>query len=358
MNLDEKDCRARQDALTEWLGEADVDAIWLSDPRHLKYLFNEFGRPIHPTTALITAEGRSTIVRPDFHSGPVFADHVLTYSPGRLSTLVEDPAGEAVSHLPGLAALKRIAVDIVAVPAATGDKHLVDAGPVLRRIRRRKHADEIAVIAGAVKACEAGYAAVRQKIAPGISELSIFTAFHEAAVLAVGGAIGELGNDFRGGAAGGTPRRDLLRAGDLLPIDAGVVIHHYNSDLCRTFAVSGQRTGVQQAVSDEVAEALEFAENLIEPGVSCAEVYHRVRERLDGWRGYRFPHHLGHGIGLSPHEAPRINPHWDDRFAVGDVFTLEPGLYGDDLRAGVRTEQNYVLLDCGLKRLSSFDLNP
>ena len=73
---------------------------------------------------------------------------------------------------------------------------------------------------------------------------------------------------------------------------------------------------------------------------------------IDGRNGWRFTHHLGHGIGLAPHEAPRLNPHWDDIFQVGDVFTAEPGLYGVDLRAGVRIEQEYLVTEHGVERLS------
>lgn len=59
-----------------------------------------------------------------------------------------------------------------------------------------------------------------------------------------------------------------------------------------------------------------------------------------------------HGIGLNPVESPRINPHWDDHFQVGDVFRLEPGLYSPDLRAGVRIENDYVLTESGIRALS------
>ena len=31
-------------------------------------------------------------------------------------------------------------------------------------------------------------------------------------------------------------------------------------------------------------------------------------------------HHLGHGVGLAPHEAPHLNPTWDESFEVGDFF--------------------------------------
>ena len=65
-------------------------------------------------------------------------------------------------------------------------------------------------------------------------------------------------------------------------------------------------------------------------------------------------HHLGHGIGLAPHEAPELNPKYDATFEVGDVFTMEPGLYREDLRAGIRLEENYLLTDRGLEQLTSF----
>ena len=65
----------------------------------------------------------------------------------------------------------------------------------------------------------------------------------------------------------------------------------------------------------------------------------------------------GHGIGLEPVEAPFINAGSDDVFAAGDTITLEPGLYGGDLRAGVRLEQDYVVEADGLRRLSTLPLD-
>ena len=46
----------------------------------------------------------------------------------------------------------------------------------------------------------------------------------------------------------------------------------------------------------------------------------------------------------------------DASFAVGDLFTVEPGLYHKELRGGVRLEQNFWLTADGLQRLSSYPL--
>ncbi len=65
----------------------------------------------------------------------------------------------------------------------------------------------------------------------------------------------------------------------------------------------------------------------MKPGVSCRAVFEEVDTHMRRAPLGEFGHHLGHGIGLFPHEAPHLNPHWNDVFEVGDVFTAEPGLY-------------------------------
>jgi Xaa-Pro aminopeptidase len=70
----------------------------------------------------------------------------------------------------------------------------------------------------------------------------------------------------------------------------------------------------------------------------------------------KFVHHLGHGIGLFPHETPHLNPNWDDVFEAGDVFTAEPGLYAAELRAGMRLENDYLVTETGVENLSPFPL--
>ena len=77
---------------------------------------------------------------------------------------------------------------------------------------------------------------------------------------------------------------------------------------------------------------------------------------LDDYRADAFPHHLGHGFGLYPHETPHLNPNWNDTFEVGDVFTAEPGLYFEKLAAGIRLEQNYRVTETGIERLTDFPL--
>jgi len=179
-----------------------------------------------------------------------------------------------------------------------------------------------------------------------------------AAVKEIGEPLGEMGNDFQSGTPGGPPRTRSLQAGELMPLDVAISVRGYRCDLCRTFAVDGQPTTIQQEAASQVRASLDFVEEHAHVGSDCRQLYEDVFQQLDGYRGWSFPHHLGHGTGLSAHEAPRLNPHWNDVLEVGDLFTVEPGLYHKQLCAGVRIEQNYWLTAKGIIPQRSNRPNP
>ena len=70
---------------------------------------------------------------------------------------------------------------------------------------------------------------------------------------------------------------------------------------------------------------------------------------------------MGHGIGLCPHEPPYLNPAWPDSvLEEGNTITVEPGVYGDDLRGGVRVEDDMLVTADGVRTLihAPKDLRP
>ncbi len=64
-----------------------------------------------------------------------------------------------------------------------------------------------------------------------------------------------------------------------------------------------------------------------------------------------FPHHAGHGLGLTHPEAPFFVPNADETLLAGDVVTLEPGLYVEGV-GGIRIENNYLITATGYERMS------
>ena len=94
-------------------------------------------------------------------------------------------------------------------------------------------------------------------------------------------------------------------------------------------------------------------EKELRAGAACQAVYDAVRGVFEkAGVAQHFPHHAGHGLGLTHPEAPFLVRHATEALLAGDVVTLEPGLYVPDV-GGIRIEHNYLVTDGGYERLSS-----
>jgi Xaa-Pro dipeptidase len=146
----------------------------------------------------------------------------------------------------------------------------------------------------------------------------------------------------------------VAAAGELYVLDLGPAYRGYFSDNCRTFAVDRKPTDEQMKAWTVVTGAHPIVERMAKPGVRCRDLYAAVDAHYRTHTGKPFPHHLGHGVGLQPHEFPHLNPKWDDVLLEGEVFTAEPGLYGPELKAGMRIENQYLVTANGVENLTPF----
>lgn len=136
-----------------------------------------------------------------------------------------------------------------------------------------------------------------------------------------------------------------LHAGELIILDVFPRDGRsgYYGDLTRT-VVKGRATDAQRQLWETVRAGQELAIEGLREGNNGIELHQGVK-RFFTDRGYPteqrhgrnvgFFHGTGHGLGLELHEDPRYNR--TRRFAPGQVFTVEPGLYYPGL-GGVRIE--------------------
>lgn len=357
--LDPALCRARQDRLRSHLAAQELDGAVFFDRHYIHGLVGYWhGQPLTPTALLVRTDGGAVLVTHDAAPLAPAADEVAAYVPNDFCTLRPNLCGEVAAVLnPYLKDLKRVGTE-QQTPAA-----LIE-GPVCRDIstdyqylRRRKDADEVAALEHTIRIADEVYAEAKRLLAPGLEETVLMAALLDTATREAGEFLSGWGQDFRAGAPGGLARRRAVEAGELIPLDIGVGVRGYRSDLCRTFAVDGRPTEAQVAAHARLLEVMKMGESLLRPGQSCREFFESVHGELEGWKGYSFFHHAGHGIGLDAHEVPRLNPSWDDTLEEGDVVAFEPGLYGDDLCAGIRLENNYLITADGFRQLSHFPLD-
>ena len=354
--------RARQQRLMQVMQQKQLDLAIITLPEHVQYFVGpRFGWVMQPVVA-IDASGHVTLVAPNQAPAVAAADDVLTYEAQWHSTLRNDQraASSAVllKALGGKPAPKRVGVEFSCFTQhllRLGGQ-LIDIEPEIYRLRRKKDADELARLRHAIAATGKMYARAREIIRPSVTEIDVFNELQAVAVREYGEMLTGTGNDYACGEMGGPPRNNrAAQAGELYILDLGPAFRGYFADTCRAIAVT-EPSREQLAAWQSIQEVFAHIHATAKPGKSCKELFNEVQEMLDRAPYGKFPHHLGHGIGLFPHEAPHLNPHWDDVFEVGDVFTCEPGLYAPELKAGMRLENDYLVTEKGIENLSNFPM--
>jgi Xaa-Pro aminopeptidase len=278
------------------------------------------------------------------------------------------------------------------------------------RMRAKKSAGEIALLRQAAKISGLAHREAMRSAAPGCGENEI-QALLEGTFRRRGGS-----RPGYGSIVGSGPNATILhymedsrvmQDGELLLVDAATAYDGYSADVTRTYPVNGRFTPAQRELYQIVRDAQEAFVRQIGPGVTYETASDsgkavvtagllrlRLIESADATfdpptgmncpggcsqvRLYALHGYGGHGIGLEVHDpAQYYDP--DHMFRVGDVFTVEPGLYvSPDLLAalpdtpknramlkrlrpgvekfrnfGVRIEDDYALTDHGLDWLSS-----
>ena len=356
-------CRGRQQRLLAEMRRLSIDLAIITRTEHVQWLAGpRFGWVFEPAAAL-TIDGKLTLVAPNKAPDVAAADEVVTYEAQWHSTLRNDQREassiELLKTLVGKPKAKRIGVEFSSFGphlAKTLEAERVDLEPELYRLRRRKDPDELARLKKAIAGTKAMYARAREIIRPGLNELDMFNELQAVAVREFGEMLTGTGNDYACGERGGPPRDRKIEDGELYILDLGPAYRGYFADNCRAIAV-GKPTDEQLAANEYITEVFNIVQRQVKPGASCRKLFETVQAYLDSAPLGVFDHHLGHGIGLFPHEAPHLNPRWDDTFQEGDVFTAEPGLYDPKLRAGIRLENDYLVTATGVELLTDFPLH-
>lgn len=361
--IDVEGCRRRQTRLLAAMEAWALELAILSRNESVQWLTGAYLPPPMTPAAAINAAGLVTLVLPERKlSMPAAADVRLPYEAKLLSTNRDDQRAASTAVL--LAAIGRPLRGRVggewscAGPQlqAAFDGLLVDVEPTVFRLRRRKETDELRMLARANDANRAMYARAREIVKPGLNELDLYNELHAAAVSTLREPLTYLGQDFQAGRRGGPPRDRVLQGGELIILDLGVGFRGYYSDNARTLVVDGEPTKQQSEAWHAASEIFDLVRAEVRPGTSCRVLFETAKRQLGRRQPWVFNHHLGHGVGLAPQEGPHLNPRWDDAFEEGDFIAVEPGLYHEELKFGVRLEQNFVVTASGVELVTDFPL--
>ena len=140
----------------------------------------------------------------------------------------------------------------------------------------------------------------------------------------------------------GVAGQRVLREGDFVTMDFGVIYRGYCSDMTRTVAL-GHATDRMRQVYDTVLRAQETAISATRAGLTGREIDAVARNVIaDAGYGKFFGHGYGHSLGIEIHESPSCSPSCDTPMPVGAVTSAEPGVYLPG-EFGVRIEDVVIL---------------
>ena len=149
----------------------------------------------------------------------------------------------------------------------------------------------------------------------------------------------------------GVPTLKKIESGDFVTMDYGACVDGYRSDMTRTVAV-GSVSEKQMKIYETVLRAQLACLDVLRPGIECKTADAAARNIIAG-AGYGdcFGHGTGHGVGIDIHEAPSVSPRSKDILSVGDVVTVEPGIYLPG-EFGVRIEDMAFITENGYENLT------
>ena len=143
----------------------------------------------------------------------------------------------------------------------------------------------------------------------------------------------------------------VIREGDFVTMDFGVLLSGYCSDMTRTVAV-GYATEEMKTVYNTVLQAQLAALAATRPGLKGKEIDAVARQVIvDAGYGDYFGHGYGHSLGMEVHEAPNCNPSGEVVMEPGMVVSAEPGIYLPG-KFGVRIEDVVIFTKDGCENIT------
>ena len=301
----------RQAALRARMDERGIDAVLLSGPENQYYLtgYETTGFHSFPQTLIFPRSAPPLLVTRQLEEGNAAAAHELGCHGYRDD---EDPAEALAGSLRELGLAERTIGVEKAVPWLTvrlfeglqtrlTSAKLLDVSGLVELMRATKSPAEIAYMRRAAVAVAAGMRAGLAAVREGGNEREIAAAVFPARILA--------GSHFvrnptyitagpRSALAHATWLGKTLERGDVVFLEMGANVRHYDAALIRT-AVVGPASDELRRAADASIAGLMAAIATVRGGVRASDVYRSTRDAIAKAGGERhFLHRAGYGIGI------------------------------------------------------------
>ena len=241
------------------------------------------------------------------------------------------------------------------------------AAKIMKQLRSIKTKEEVFVIQKAIDITDTTFRRLLKFIKPGVTEYEIEAEIWHSFLSqrATGPAYGSI-------IASGDNARTLhymsnnatCKDGELILMDFGAEYGNYCADLTRTIPVNGKFSNRQKIIYNACLHLHNYAKSILKPGISIVHYTDKVGEEASkqfikigliskadvknedkdnrAYRKYLY-HGISHHLGIDVHDlGTRTAP-----IKAGMLFTIEPGIYIEEEKMGVRIENNFWITKNG-----------
>ena len=242
---------------------------------------------------------------------------------------------------------------------------------ILKELRAIKTALEVEVIQKAINITDVAFRRLLQFIKPGVMEYEIEAEIWHSFLSqrATGTAYGSIiASGDRARTLHYVSNNEECKDGELLLMDFGAGYGNYAADLTRTIPVNGKFGRRQKTVYNACLHLHQYAASILKPGISILDYTEKIGDEATivfqkigllrkseiknedpenrAYRKYLY-HGISHHLGIDVHDlGTRTEP-----IKAGMVFTVEPGIYIEEEKMGIRIENNFWITRNGNKDL-------
>ena len=251
-------------------------------------------------------------------------------------------------------------------------KKIIDAYPELRikdisgmisEMRRVKSESEVNDIRKAIQHTQAGIHGIFDYAKPGINERELEATFEYSVKLS-----GSSGVSFDTIVASGgnatvlhyVENDQIIHDNDLVLLDLGAYNNEYSADISRTFPVNGKFSKRQAELYQMVLDVNKETIKRVKPGIYVKELNEFAKDALaEGMLklgmikekseiSKYYYHNVSHYLGLDVHDVGT----YSKKLVPGVIVTVEPGIYIEDEKIGIRIEDDVLVTENGYDNLS------
>jgi len=238
---------------------------------------------------------------------------------------------------------------------------------ILKEFRSIKTPLEIEVIQKAIDITDNTFRHLLKFIKPGVMEYEIDAEIWHSFLSqrASGTAYGSiLASGDRARTLHYVSNNEECKDGELILMDFGARYGNYAADLTRTIPVNGKFTKRQKTVYNACLDLHYYCASILKPGITINDYTEKTGDKATelfqkigllkksdiknenpenrAYRKYLY-HGISHHLGIDVHDlGTKTEP-----IKAGMVFTIEPGIYIEEEKMGIRIEDNYWITKNG-----------